>query len=117
MRYRRLDNDGDYTFGAGGADMLVDIEACAQSIRTRLWLLFGEWWEDLTDGLPLFQKILAQRDINIASEAIRNRILSTTHVRDIIYFSADWDNEQRYLLISCVVDTDYGQVTVEGVKF
>ena len=117
MRYRRLDNDGDYTFGAGGADMLVDIEACAQSIRTRLWLLFGEWWEDLTDGLPLFQKILAQRDINIASGAIRNRILSTPHVRDIIYFSADWDNEQRYLLISCVVDTDYGQVNVEGVKF
>ena len=117
MRYRRLDNDGDYTFGAGGADMLIDIEACAQSIRTRLWLLFGEWWEDLTDGLPLFQKILAQRDINIASEAIRNRILSTPHVRDIIYFSADWDNEQRYLLISCVVDTDYGQVNVEGVKF
>ena len=56
MRYRRLDNDGDYTFGAGGADMLIDIEACAQSIRTRMWLLFGEWWEDLTDGLPLFQK-------------------------------------------------------------
>ena len=117
MRYRRLDNDGDYTFGAGGADMLTDIEACAQSIRTRLWLLFGEWWEDLTDGLPLFQKILAQRDINIASEAIRNRILGTPHVRDIIYFSADWNNEQRHLLISCVVDTDYGQVTVEGVKF
>ena len=117
MRYRRLDNDGDYTFGAGVADMLIDIEACAQSIRTRLWLLFGEWWEDLTDGLPLFQKILAQRDINIAAEAIRNRILSTPHVRDIIYFSADWDNEQRHLLISCVVDTDYGQVTVEGVKF
>lgn len=117
MRYRRLDNESDYTFGAGGADMLIDIEACAQSIRTRLWLLFGEWWEDLTDGLPLFQKILAQRDINIASEAIRNRILGTPHVRDIIYFSADWDNEQRHLLISCVVDTDYGQVTVEGVKF
>ena len=117
MRYRRLDHGGDYTFGAGGADMLTDIEACAQSIRTRLWLLFGEWWEDLTDGLPLFQKILAQRDINIASEAIRNRILGTPHVRDIIYFSADWDNEQRHLLISCVVDTDYGQVTVEGVKF
>ena len=117
MRYRRLDNDGDYAFGAGGADMLIDLEACAQSIRTRMWLLFGEWWEDLIDGLPLFQKILAQRDINIASEAIRNRILSTPHVRDIIYFSADWDNEQRHLLISCVVDTDYGQVTVEGVKF
>ena len=117
MRYRRLDNEGDYTFGAGGADMLIDLEACAQSISTRLWLLFGEWWEDLTDGLPLFQKILAQRDINIASEAIRNRILSTHHIRDIIYFSADWDNEQRRLLISCVVDTDYGQVTVEGVKF
>lgn len=117
MRYRRLDNEGDYTFGAGGSDMLTDIEACAQSIRTRLWLLFGEWWEDLTDGLPLFQKILAQRDINIASEAIHNRILGTPHVRDIIYFSADWNNEQRHLLISCVVDTDYGQVTVEGVKF
>ena len=27
MRYRRLDNEGDYTFGAGSADMLLDIEA------------------------------------------------------------------------------------------
>lgn len=117
MRYRRLDNEGDYTFGAGSADMLLDIEACAQAIKTRLWLLFGEWWEDLTDGLPLFQKVLAQHDINIASEAIRDRIIKTPHVTSIIYFSADWDNEQRQLAISCVVETDYGQLTVEGVKF
>ena len=59
MLHRRLDEDWDYVFGHGKADYLTGREAVGQAVKTRLLLLYGEWWEDLQDGLPLFEKILA----------------------------------------------------------
>ena len=58
MIYRRLDADYDYTFGQGKQDFVSGVDAVAQAIYTRLFLLFGEWWEDQKDGLPLWQSII-----------------------------------------------------------
>jgi hypothetical protein len=46
MRYRREDDDGDYTFGQGDDTWLVNSpEAVAQAIKTRflLWYGNGSW--------------------------------------------------------------------------
>ena len=57
MKNRRLTDNWDYTFGHGINDYLTGVEAVAQAIKSRLLLLYHEWWEDLEDGLPLFEKI------------------------------------------------------------
>ena len=54
MIYRMLDADGDYVFGRSKHAYLEGVEAVAQAIKTRLLLLYAEWWEDREDGLPLF---------------------------------------------------------------
>ena len=51
MQYRILDENGDYTLGQNS--MKKDKEAVAQAIQTRLGLLYGQWWENTEDGLPL----------------------------------------------------------------
>ena len=92
MKHRRLDADWDYCFGHGKQDYLEGREAVAQAIKTRLLLLYGEWWEDQEDGLPLFQKILAgsARESNL--EAIdlifRERIGNTPGVLAILRFDS-----------------------------
>ena len=43
MRYRKLDEDGDYSFGRGAADFWVNVpDAPAQAVRTRLALWQGQ---------------------------------------------------------------------------
>lgn len=115
MKYRRLDDDGDYTFGAGQANYLNDREACAQAVKTRLLLFLAEWWENLKDGLPLWQKVLGARDLATAEQVIKERILKTQHVRGITAYQSFWDGETRQYIINCVIDTDYGEITLQEV--
>ena len=60
MKYRKLDENGDYVFGNNSHDYIVKDEAIAQAIKTKLYLFYGEWWEDISLGLPMFQSILGQ---------------------------------------------------------
>lgn len=60
MKYRKLDENGDYTFGNNSFDYIENDEAIAQAIKTKLYLFYGEWWEDISLGLPMFQSILGQ---------------------------------------------------------
>ena len=60
MKYRKLDENGDYTFGNNSFDYIEKDEAIVQAIKTKLYLFYGEWWEDISLGLPMFQSILGQ---------------------------------------------------------
>jgi hypothetical protein len=59
VKYRKLDLDGDYTFGRRN-EFCTDVEAVAQAVRTRLLLLKGEWWENTIDGTPFFEEVAGQ---------------------------------------------------------
>lgn len=116
MKYRRLDENGDYTFGAGSANYLTDREACAQAVKTRLLLFLAEWWEDLNDGLPLWQKIFGHSDIKSAEQLLRDRITGTEHVREITAFKSYWNGETRQYTFFYTIDTDYGEIQIAEVK-
>ena len=60
MKYRKLDENGDYVFGNNSHDYIEKDVAIAQAIKTKLYLFYGEWWEDISLGLPMFQSILGQ---------------------------------------------------------
>jgi hypothetical protein len=124
MKYRRLDSTWDMCFGRGNADYLVDSvenpEAVAQAIKTRMLLFTGEWWMNIRDGLPLWQKILGQR---VTNKSIIDRILvdrirglklpnNIKAITNISNTSSTLDGDTRAYSFSCVVDTVYGKVVV-----
>ena len=115
MIYRKMDANGDYTFGSNSSSYLSKNEAVAQAISTRLKLLIYEWWEDLEEGTPLWQSIVSSRDISEAANIIRKRIIGTDHVKNLTFFDYSWDNTNRKLSIRAQVDTDYGELTVTEV--
>ena len=92
MIYRKMDANGDYTFGSNSSSYLSKKEAVAQAISTRLKLLIYEWWEDLEEGTPLWQSIISSRDIPEAVNIIRKRIIGTDHVKNLTFFDYNWDN-------------------------
>lgn len=120
MKYRALDSEGDYTMGNMQV-FLIDVNAVAQAIKTNLKLLKSEWWEDQSDGLPLFQSILGRfgnpNNLKATDLIIQERILKTQGVSKILSFESNYVNRQ-YAVTNCVVKTIYGQtVTVTGVSF
>ena len=116
IKYRKLDSSGDYSFGFGNANFYTDADAVSQAIETKLNLLEGEWWGDITDGLPFFQEIAGQlgtADSLIAINLIvQNRILDAPNIKEITTFSSTY--ESRKYSFSATVETDFGTVEVSS---
>lgn len=113
MRVRKL-IDGDMVFGHGQADLLVNSsEAVAQVVSTRLLLLQGEWFLDVTDGLPFSTAIAGYNTRSTYDLAIRERILDTQGVLSIDEYSSDLVD--RRLSVSARISTVYGEATIQEV--
>ena len=123
MIYRQLDNDGDYVLGRGTGEFLKGSQAVAQSIVTHIKLLLGEWWEDVNNGLPLWQSILGQpgSEVNKVSvdNIVKSRILSTNLygtnlVASIDDYSSTYSSNNRTYIFEAVVTTIYSEsVTIK----
>lgn len=113
MIYRKLDENGDYVFGGNNNSYLTNSVAVEQAVITRLRQLIYEWWEDLEDGIPLWQQIIGSRDKQNAEKIIRERIKKTKYVKSILAFVCEWDNESRHLTIQAVVDTEFGEINIK----
>ena len=115
MKYRKLDENGDSTFGSGVFH--TGREAVAQAILTRLRLLYGEWWENTADGLPLFERILGVYGGEEARGAvdliISERIQGTQDVTAVISYESNFDPETRHYSAYCIVDTAFGEATFQ----
>lgn len=109
MRYRKLDADGDYSFGHSSGDFLDNsVEAVAQSILTRLRLFTGEWFLDITKGTPYSEQILGNNTWQVYDQAIKTRILGTQFVTRITDYASSFDPVTRALTVSAKVDTAFG---------
>ena len=81
MRYRKLDADGDFQIGHGAADYHIDRpEGVAQAVKTRLALLAGEWFLDLTEGTPYATHVWGKHTRDTYDPILRRRILQTEGV-------------------------------------
>jgi hypothetical protein len=114
MKYRRLDKDGDMVIGHGDADYLKDSPECvAQAVVTRLRLLRGEWFLDLTEGTPYTPAILGKHTRDTYDFAVRQRVLETEGVTEIMDYESIFDGETRTLTVNIRLDTVYGPVIIQ----
>lgn len=113
MRYRREDDEGDYTFGRGDDTWLINSpEAVAQAIKTRFLLWYGQWFLDTKAGTPWIQSVLGKQKPEIYNMAIRQRILDTPGVDSISEFNTTVDSATRRVIFTSTVNTIYGTTTV-----
>jgi len=116
MRYRKLNADGDMTFGHQQADFHRDTPAAvAQAVRTRLQLWRGDWFLDDEEGTPYQQAILGMHTSKSLEPALRERILSTPGVSAIDDFQVIRDGEQRTVTVQVALTTQYGEAVLTEV--
>lgn len=107
MRYRALDENGDYTFGRGKDNFLVNSpDMVRQSIQTRLLLIRGEWFLDKTEGTP-WDKVIGKGTNKTHDLVIQTRILQTKGVSSIVQYQSQVDPVTRSLSIAALVITIY----------
>lgn len=115
MRYRKQDENGDYTFGNGLNNFHIDnVDAVAQAIDTRLKLWVGEWFADVSDGTGWSQAILGKHSQNLYELTLRQRVLDTQGVISIQEFQSVLEPNTRSLVVTMVVETVYGQTDLTG---
>jgi len=114
MRVRRLDATGEPVFGQGKNDYLVDEYAVAQVIITHLKLFLGEWWEDITQGVPWWEEIMGQVGTKkeVIDRILQKSILDTTGVKNITYLDTGFYSSTGEYFFYCQVDTIYGAITI-----
>lgn len=115
MIYRQMVG-GDYSMGK---PFLSRAAAVGQAIYTRMKLLQGEWWEQIDDGLPLFQNILGTRghpdSLHAIDLLVQARITETPHVSQIKDFQNTY--EDRTYSFRCNVETDFGETIPVSYTF
>jgi hypothetical protein len=115
MRYRKLSPTGDYTFGNGQLDFLVNSpEAVAQVIETSLRLFLGEWYLNQNSGMPWLQQVMGYNSKEDADNALIAYILTLEGVQNLDNWESTRDPATRkYTSISATVDTIYGATDIE----
>jgi hypothetical protein len=115
MKYRKLDQNNDMTFGNQRADFYIDTaEGVAQAVMTRLKLWVGEWFLDVSEGTAYQQAVLGTGTRETIEPAIRTRLLDTQGVESIDRFLVKINPTTRVVSIEATISTIYGQVTVTG---
>lgn len=113
MIYRKLTPDGDYTFGQGPGNFLSNSPATVgQAVKTRLTLFQGTFFINTNAGTPYYTQILGAGKRNTFDQAIKNIILGTQGVTQILNYSSSIVNRQAQ--VTCTVDTIYGAVQLIG---
>lgn len=110
MRYRKLDVDGDYTFGGGQTDFYRDVpEAPAQAVKTRLHLERGTWFLDKNEGMPWQPEVLGNRTASTRDIAVMSHTLNTQGVREILEYNSNLNRDTRGFVVDLTIDTIYGK--------
>lgn len=115
MRYRKLNSNGDYSFGTNSEDYIGGNAAVAQAIKTKVLLFYGEWWENIGIGIPMFQSIIGQ--MNPENLKVSATLLITQRIREIpeIYSvdNVEVIRNDRTLKFNIDVTTNEGKTSVE----
>lgn len=115
MRYRKLDENGDMSFGHRLADFWIDVpDAPAQAVKTRLMLWTGEWYLQPTAGTPWKTEVLGKHTAQFRDLILRARITGTEKVLSILQYYSTVDRDTRHFAVGVEIDTEYGATILEG---
>lgn len=117
MRVRKLDTNGDIV--TSGVTWATDAEAVAQTVKTRLRLFLGEYFRDITVGVPWFNKANGEAGIltkgysqDAVESLIRSTIAQTEGVLQILSFTSEYDISKRLFTVETTILTNYGEANI-----
>lgn len=111
MIVRKLDKDGDWSYGNSIKDYLVNIDAVAQNVKTRLKEYLGDCFFDLLKGIDWDTRLGGKNQEDLLKSDTYSIIKNTDGVLGILNHELTVVNRIAY--IKSKVETVYGQITIE----
>lgn len=104
-----------YLFG-GDLSLVRDAAAIRQEVDNRLRFFLGEWFLDITVGVPYLQTILVKNP-NLAAirTVLRDEILRTVGISSLTTLDLEYDPSERTLLVTWSATTDLGELVESEV--
>ncbi len=87
-----------------------------QRLRQSLWFFLGEWYLDVTDGVPYYQDVLIKAPVQLTLEStFKQAILETPGVLNLEKFELEYTNATRELALDFEAQTFYGNTAISEV--
>lgn len=107
----------DLVIGRQGAERVKGLALTKQLVKCRLLTVLGEWAPDTTLGLPWFDEIMIKgQRLSVIEGLLRDCILGTDHVLDLLSFNMQLDKVTRTLTVSFEAVSDWGEFDVVVTK-
>lgn len=106
----------DLKLTAGDLLIVRDMAAIRQEVDCRLRFLLGEWFLDVTVGVPYLQSILVKAP-NLAAirTVLRDEILACVGIRSLTRLDLDYNASTRALTVTWSATTDLGELVESEV--
>lgn len=107
----------DLAFSGNSGSVVADLLQVAQNIECRLRLIYGEWFMNVQDGVPWFEKIFVKNpDLSAIDIIIKSTIAETPEVTTLTAYSSSIDRAKRKLSISFQALSQYGSVSFSNLE-
>lgn len=114
-----LDQDGhDLLIRDGELKLAEGLDHVSQNLKIRLQFYLGEWFLDITEGVPFYSDILVKNpNISSIDSILKARILSTLEVTNLLEYKSEFNNVTREYTVNAKVKTIYGVLDLETSLF
>jgi len=109
--YQTIDNYYDISFNSKGQFSIIEgVEQIAQQIKTNLYLIYGEWFLNVDEGVDYFGVVFEEGSTrNQIDDQIINAILSTNGVLYLNSYTSNYDRTSGTLGITFNAQTTQGE--------
>lgn len=113
MRFRNLDNNGDWCFGKGRNSYLKDNKALMMNIKTRLLEFYDDCFWDMEKGIDWWT-LMGGKDLKKILVDVQRTILRSYQVKRIV--NLDYNLTNRKLFISISIEFLNGEILSDTVE-
>lgn len=96
----------------GDVIFIDNAERVAQQIKIQLLTLLGEWFLDITHGVPYLEYVLIKNpNFTLVREIFREQILKVSGVSNLASIDLDFNPKTRRMTLMYEAETEYGLIT------
>lgn len=100
----------------GDVMFIDDVERVAQQIKIQLLTFLGEWFLDVTHGVPYLEYVLVKNpNFTLIRELFREQILKVDGVNNLVSIDIDFESATRKMLLNYEAETEYGMIVRKEV--
>ena len=91
----------DLVFREFDFDLVDDTKQIMQNLAIRLRFVLGEWYLDITQGVPYYEEFFRKSPNQIQIESIlKQEIVQTRGIEELISFEANFDKRRRIFSVN-----------------